>query len=106
MPRRIDNKEARVVQVSFLARQADLDAWRAEAKRLRVSLSRCLWLRAVRAQAPPNDVQREIAAQLPRLANNLNQAVQRLHIEGASLDAVAELLLVVRNLQMRLAGTP
>lgn len=104
MPRRTDSNEARVVQVSFLARKEDLDAWRAEAKRLGISLSRCLWLRAVRAQAPPTDTQREIAAQLPRLGVNLNQAVRRLHCEGASVEAVAELLQAVRDLQMRLVG--
>jgi hypothetical protein len=102
MPRRLDPSQCRTTQVSFLCRADDLARWTAEAKRKRMSLSRCLWLLAVRAQPPLNEAQQEAVAQLPRISANLNQVAHRLHMEGASLEVVAETMRVLHDLNMRL----
>jgi hypothetical protein len=104
MPWRSDPTAARVVQVSFMARPQDVEGWRREAVRLRCSLSRNLWLRCVRSQGTASEEVQQVAAMLPRIAQNLNAVARRLAMEGATVGAVSEAMQVVQALQQRLAA--
>ena len=55
-----------------------------------ISLSRAIWLRAQAGRPLPSEGHMALARELNRVGVNLNQAIRRLHSEGASSCAAVE----------------
>jgi hypothetical protein len=106
MPRHNNPESVRCVQVSITIRARDLTEWRAEANRLQCSLAKIIWMKA-RANTPlPSEGHMACAEALNRVGLLLNQAVRRLHIEGASAEAVEDTLRAVVNIREQLERVP
>lgn len=102
MPRHNDPDLARRIQVSITIRLKDLLAWREEANRMGVSLSKAIWIRAQAGRPLPSDGHLAVATALNRIGVNLNTAVKLLHREGTSAMAVEETLRAVAAIQEQL----
>ena len=106
MPRHNNPESVRCVQVSITIRARDLMEWRAEANRLQCSLAKVIWLRAQASKPLPSQGHILLAESLNRVGLLLNQAVRRLHIEGASAEAVEDTLRAVVNIREELERVP
>ncbi len=105
-PRRVNREEARTIQVTITLRPVDYSQWSEEAGRMGISLSRAIWLRAQAGRPLPSEGHMALARELNRVGVNLNQAIRRLHSEGASCAAVEDTLRAVVEIRQVLEQVP